>query len=77
MCYIFVELFCFRPFTLTSCHFRSSYLRRICPGRFLADEVLFTTIAKVLAVFDIAPARNEDTNEPIIPSEACTDGGIT
>ncbi|KAI1792771.1 cytochrome P450 [Ganoderma leucocontextum] len=51
--------------------------RRICPGRFLAEEVLFTTVARVLATFDIAPAHGEDTNEPIIPPEVCTDGGIT
>lgn len=56
---------------------RLSLLYSICPGRFLADEVLFVTIARVLAAFDIVPARRQDTNEPIIPSEACTDGGIT
>ncbi|KAK7212547.1 hypothetical protein V2G26_019725 [Clonostachys chloroleuca] len=32
------------------------YGRRVCPGRFLADESLFITISRVLAAFDIRKA---------------------
>lgn len=34
--------------------------RRICPGRLLADTVLFVSIAQTLAVFKIGPRARED-----------------
>lgn len=47
------------------------YFVRTCPGKYLAIEVLFTTIASTLAVFNISPAK--DTNGvAIIPKEAFT-----
>jgi hypothetical protein len=39
------------------------YGRRICPGRFLADESLFLTISRLLAVFDITKAVDENGKE--------------
>jgi hypothetical protein len=42
--------------------------RRICPGRFLADASLFLTIAKSLAVFDIAKGLGEDGKEVDLPA---------
>lgn len=33
------------------------YGRRICPGRYVADNALFLTIAQTLAVFDIRPTE--------------------
>ncbi|KAF9766890.1 hypothetical protein IL306_000642 [Fusarium sp. DS 682] len=37
--------------------------RRVCPGRFLADESLFITISRLLAAFEIRKAVNEQGNE--------------
>lgn len=34
--------------------------RRICPGKLLAEQSVFLTIAKVLAAFDIAGPREEE-----------------
>ena len=42
--------------------------RRICPGEHVAQEVLWITVASVLAVFDILSAKNEQGCE-IIPTE--------
>lgn len=39
------------------------YGRRICPGRFLADESLFITISRLLAAFRIKKAVDEQGNE--------------
>jgi hypothetical protein len=39
------------------------YGRRICPGRYLADESLFLTISRLLAVFDITKAVDENGKE--------------
>ncbi|RPD61026.1 cytochrome P450 [Lentinus tigrinus ALCF2SS1-7] len=50
--------------------------RRTCPGQHLAEELLFTSIARILALFDISPIRGADGN-PIIPSDDSTNGGIT
>ncbi|PAV17224.1 cytochrome P450 [Pyrrhoderma noxium] len=41
--------------------------RRICPGRFMASNSFFLTIASVLATFDIEKAINEK-GEPIVPN---------
>jgi cytochrome P450 len=39
------------------------YGRRICPGRHLADDSLFLTISRFLAVFDVKKAVNEQGKE--------------
>jgi cytochrome P450 len=48
------------------------YGRRICPGRYVADNALFITIAQTLAVFDISKATdgNGNTIEPEVKFEA-------
>ncbi|KAG7054432.1 O-methylsterigmatocystin oxidoreductase [Colletotrichum scovillei] len=51
------------------------YGRRICPGRFLADESLFITIACLLATFDISMAV-DDSGNGIAPQIATTSGLI-
>jgi cytochrome P450 len=46
------------------------YGRRICPGRYIADNALFTTIAQSLAVFNIEkPVENGKTVEPKVGFE--------
>ncbi|KAK2003327.1 cytochrome P450 [Colletotrichum falcatum] len=39
------------------------YGRRICPGRYLADESIFITVARLLATFDIKKAVDESGRE--------------
>lgn len=39
------------------------YGRRICPGRFIAPETLFLTIARMLATFEMNKAVGEDGKE--------------
>ncbi|KAF2032730.1 cytochrome P450 [Setomelanomma holmii] len=47
------------------------YGRRICPGRYVADNALFITIAQVLAVFNISkPVENGVTIEPKVEFES-------
>ena len=41
--------------------------RRICPGRFMALDTMWITIASILAVFDIVKAKDEEGKE-ITPS---------
>jgi hypothetical protein len=41
--------------------------RRICPGRFMAYESLWISIASILAVFDISPAKDAH-GRPAAPS---------
>ncbi|KAF1943820.1 cytochrome P450 [Clathrospora elynae] len=49
------------------------YGRRVCPGRYVADNALFTTIAQSLAVFNIEkPVENGETIEPKIEFEPGT-----
>ncbi|KAI1797445.1 cytochrome P450 [Ganoderma leucocontextum] len=50
--------------------------RRSCPGQHLAEELVFTSVARMLALFDIAPIKDEHGN-PVIPSDDSTNGGIT
>lgn len=50
--------------------------RRICPGRFLAIETLFITIAHLLATFDITKAVDESGNE-LQPQKIPTNGTIS
>lgn len=41
--------------------------RRICPGIHVAERSLFLGISRILWAFDIAPALDEKTKQPIIP----------
>ncbi|TDZ33843.1 Multifunctional cytochrome P450 monooxygenase [Colletotrichum spinosum] len=50
------------------------YGRRICPGRFLADESLFITIARLLVTFDIKKAVDASGKE--IDPEIVTTSGL-
>jgi len=50
--------------------------RRICPGRHFALRIMFLTIARTLAVFDISKCLDEDGN-PITPDGKFTSGIIT
>ncbi|KAG2004361.1 cytochrome P450 [Coprinopsis cinerea AmutBmut pab1-1] len=46
-----------------SCHPLSSafgYGRRVCPGRFMAEQQLFITMATILNLFDISPGLDEN-----------------
>ncbi|EED14915.1 cytochrome P450, putative [Talaromyces stipitatus ATCC 10500] len=52
------------------------YGRSICPGRFLADENLFLTISRLLTVFDITKAADENGKE-IEPEIDITPGIIS
>jgi cytochrome P450 len=52
------------------------YGRRICPGRHVADNALFVTIAQVLAVFQIRKAVGRD-GKNVEPEERFAPGVIT
>ncbi|KAJ7587011.1 cytochrome P450 [Mycena floridula] len=47
--------------------------RRICPGRFLAENGLWLHVATILACFSISPKIGED-GEPIVPPREYTSG---
>lgn len=49
--------------------------RRICPGRFVADQTLFITVSRLLATFDITKAIDESGKE-IEPQKIGTHGLI-
>ena len=59
----------------TVCHFTLSILkgRRICPGRFLAENSLWLHVATTLACFDISPVDGPD-GKPFIPPRDYTAG---
>ncbi|KAF8576736.1 cytochrome P450 [Ramaria rubella] len=48
--------------------------RRICPGRYMADNSVFIAVASVLKAFNITPARDVDGNE--IPVKAAFTSGF-
>ena len=52
-----------------------NYYCRICPGRWLAIDTVWITIASVLAVYNIRKAVDEDGN-PIEPTTEYTTGLI-
>jgi len=52
------------------------YGRRICPGRFLAENSLFIILCHILIVYDIRPALGDDGKEIEIKPEM-TDGLIS
>jgi len=49
------------------------YGRRICPGRFLAENTLFIFICHIMTVYDIRPGLGDDGKELEIKPEM-TDG---
>ena len=49
---------------------------RMCPGRHFALRVLFLTVARTLAAFDISQCLDENGN-PIVPDGKYTSGIIT
>jgi hypothetical protein len=51
-------------------NFIFGYGRRICPGRYVADNALFITIAQTLTVYDIEkPVENSKVVEPELKFE--------
>ena len=48
---------------------------RECPGKAMAIELVFTTLANILAVFNISKTRDADGNE-ITPSGEYSNGSI-
>ena len=48
---------------------------RVCPGKYMAQEVLFTVIATTLAVFNIRKVKDSNGHE-IIPNAQYTNGSI-
>ncbi|KAM6490882.1 Cytochrome P450 [Amanita muscaria] len=51
--------------------------RRICPGRHIADSLLWLTFACILATFDICKAKDDNGNEINIDPYAYADSMIT
>ncbi|EUC31172.1 hypothetical protein COCCADRAFT_101997 [Bipolaris zeicola 26-R-13] len=49
--------------------------RRVCPGRFVADQTVFITVARLLAAFDMTNAIDEKGNK-IVPQRIGTPGLI-
>jgi hypothetical protein len=58
-------------------NFIFGYGRRICPGRWVADNALFITIAQTLAVFDIKKPIDETTGEVVEPDIKFEPGAIS
>ncbi|KAM6490004.1 Cytochrome P450 [Amanita muscaria] len=51
--------------------------RRFCPGRYMADKVVWLMIVAVLATFNISKAHDDTGNEIDIDPDAYTDGAIS
>ncbi|TCD68006.1 hypothetical protein EIP91_011675 [Steccherinum ochraceum] len=49
--------------------------RRVCPGKYMAQELLFNVIASTLAVFNIRKAKDDNGNE-ITPSVIYSNGSM-
>lgn len=49
------------------------YGRRVCPGRFMARDSIWITIACILAAFNIQPAKDSE-GQPVTPKEDYTYG---
>ncbi|EMD40157.1 hypothetical protein CERSUDRAFT_151145 [Gelatoporia subvermispora B] len=50
--------------------------RRICPGRYYSELILFIYVACILHTFDIMPALDEN-NQPIRPEPKMTSGSVS
>ncbi|TCD68003.1 hypothetical protein EIP91_011672 [Steccherinum ochraceum] len=55
--------------------FAFGFGRRLCPGKYMAQELVFTVIATILATFNICKAKDADENE-ITPIAEYTHGSI-
>lgn len=58
-------------------NFIFGYGRRICPGRWVADNALFITMAQSLAVFNIDKPIDATTGKPIEPEVKFEPGAIS
>ncbi|KAF3046783.1 hypothetical protein E8E11_009201 [Didymella keratinophila] len=58
-------------------NFIFGYGRRICPGRWVADNALFITIAQTLAVFNIEKPVDEVTGEIVEPEIKFEPGAVS
>lgn len=58
-------------------NFIFGYGRRICPGRWVADNALFITIAQTLAVFSIEKPLDERTGSVLEPRVEFEPGAIS
>jgi len=58
-------------------NFIFGYGRRICPGRFVADNALFITIAQSLAVFNIEKPYDKESGQVIEPTIEFEPGAIS
>ncbi|KIL67639.1 hypothetical protein M378DRAFT_73397, partial [Amanita muscaria Koide BX008] len=47
--------------------------RRICPGRHMAELMVWQVIALALATFNISKAKDKNGNEIDVDPDACTD----
>jgi len=52
------------------------YGRRICPGRYFADNVLFLTVASVLSVFTFRPSMGPN-GTPEMPEVKMSSGSLS
>ncbi|EPS92745.1 hypothetical protein FOMPIDRAFT_62158 [Fomitopsis schrenkii] len=51
--------------------------RRTCPGQHLAEASLWLAISNILLVYDIRPARDTKTGEPVLPPLEFTPGALS
>ncbi|TFK90539.1 O-methylsterigmatocystin oxidoreductase [Polyporus arcularius HHB13444] len=51
--------------------------RRICPGRYFANDMLFLTIASVLHTFNIEPQVVDSNGQPVRAESQITDGALS
>ncbi|KIJ39734.1 hypothetical protein M422DRAFT_257326 [Sphaerobolus stellatus SS14] len=49
------------------------YGRRVCPGRYMAENSLFIAVASILQNFDITPAR-DSLGKEVMPEYEWTSG---
>ncbi len=50
--------------------------RRICPGRYFAENTLFSIIATVLATCEVLPGRHETSGSDVLPEITYTSSTI-
>jgi len=57
------------PFTNVGNIHAFGFGRRVCPGRYMADNTVWLTIASVLATFNLGKAKDADGNEIAVTGE--------
>ena len=55
---------------------RLTHVYRACPGQHLAEASLWLAMSSILLVFDIRPARDPKTGEPVLPPLEFTPGAL-